>query len=87
MPDFLANPVTLSAMNKEQIKESFGKHITQLRKERELSIHQLAHASDLEYSHVQRIEKGKVNVELSTILRLAQGLQVDPGTLLQVFRS
>jgi transcriptional regulator with XRE-family HTH domain len=75
--------MTLFPMNKEHIKEVFGQHITALRKERNLSIHQLAHAADLEYSHVQRIEKGKVNVELTTLLHLAQGLQVQPGVLLQ----
>ncbi len=63
-------------MDKDQLKIAFGEHLTKLRKERDLSIHQLAHACDLEYSHVQRIEKGKVNIALTTLASLAQGLDM-----------
>ncbi|BFG71012.1 hypothetical protein KACHI17_18930 [Sediminibacterium sp. KACHI17] len=72
-------------MDKDQIKIAFGEHLTKLRKERELSIHQLAHASDLEYSHVQRIEKGKVNVALTTLSSLAQGLDMSLEELFSGF--
>ena len=72
-------------MDKDQIKIAFGAHLTTLRKERELSIHQLAHACDLEYSHVQRIEKGKVNVALTTLASLAQGLNLSLEELFSGF--
>ncbi len=74
-------------MDKDQIKIAFGAHLTTLRKERELSIHQLAHACDLEYSHVQRIEKGKVNVALTTLASLAQGLNISLEELFSGFNT
>lgn len=72
-------------MDKDQLKIAFGQHLTQLRKERDMSIHQLAHACDLEYSHVQRIEKGKVNIALTTLVALAQGLDLSMEELFSGF--
>ncbi|MBL0883790.1 MAG: helix-turn-helix transcriptional regulator [Chitinophagaceae bacterium] len=72
-------------MDKDQIKIAFGEHLTKLRKERELSIHQLAQVCDLEYSHVQRIEKGKVNIALTTLAALAQGLDMSLEELFSGF--
>ena len=74
-------------MDKDQLKIAFGAHLTKLRKERELSIHQLAHACDLEYSHVQRIEKGKVNIALTTLASLAQGLNMNLEELFSDFNA
>lgn len=74
-------------MDKYPILEAFGRHLTQLRKERKLSIHQLANACDMEYSHLQRIEKGKVNLELTTIVAIAQGLNMPAKELLPEFQT
>ncbi len=62
--------------NKEQILESFAKHLTKIRESKGMSIRQLAAAADLEYSQVQRIEKAKVNLAITTIVALSQGLEV-----------
>lgn len=72
-------------MDKDLLLESFGQHLTKLRKERDLSIHQLAHACDLEYSHLQRIEKGKVNIAFTTLMSIAQGLEIHPEELFKKF--
>jgi transcriptional regulator with XRE-family HTH domain len=74
-------------MDKDQIKIAFGEHLTRLRMERGLSIHKLAEASDLEYSHVQRIEKGKVNAALTTLTSLAQGLDMSLEELFSGFNA
>ena len=63
-------------------KSPSGKHLEKLRKQRKLSIRQLAYSSDLEYSQVQRIEKGKVNLALSTLIALSEGLDIKPQQLL-----
>ncbi len=55
--------------------------------ERGLSIHKLAEASDLEYSQVQRIEKGKVNAVLTTLTALAQGLDISLEELFSGFSA
>jgi transcriptional regulator with XRE-family HTH domain len=74
-------------MDRDSVLEAFGKHLTQIRKERRLSIHQLALACDMEYSHLQRIEKGKVNIALTTLLTIAQGLELSPEELLHKFKT
>ncbi len=74
-------------MDRDSILEAFGKHLAQIRKERRLSIHQLAIACDMEYSHLQRIEKGKVNIALTTLLTIAQGLDLSAEELLHKFKT
>ncbi|MFZ6024421.1 MAG: helix-turn-helix domain-containing protein [Bacteroidota bacterium] len=73
-------------MDRDSAKEAFGKHLTQIRKERGLSIHQLALACDMEYSHLQRIEKGKVDIALTTLFSISQGLELSPEELFHKFK-
>ena len=68
---------------KEKSLAKFAAHLTALRDAQGISIRELAARSDLEYSQVQRIEKGKVNIALTTLLALADGLNVPPDTLLK----
>jgi transcriptional regulator with XRE-family HTH domain len=68
---------------KEKSLVRFAAHLKKLRETQGISIRELAARSDLEYSQVQRIEKGKVNIALTTILALADGLDVSADTLLK----
>lgn len=72
--------------NKEKILLRFAGHLTRLRKDRGYSIRQLAAASGLEYSQIQRIEKGKVNFAFTTLTALAQGLDIDLHILLEEYK-
>ncbi|MCA6450740.1 MAG: helix-turn-helix transcriptional regulator [Chitinophagaceae bacterium] len=72
--------------NKEKILTQFATHLTRLRKEKGLSIHQLAAISGLEYSQIQRIEKGKVNFAFSTLVMLAQGLEMELDEMLGEYK-
>jgi len=72
--------------NKEKILLRFATHLTKLRKEKGLSICQLAASSGLEYSQIQRIEKGKVNFAFTTLVTLAQGLDIDLHILLEEYK-
>ena len=72
--------------NKEKILIRFATHLTRLRKERGLSIRQLAATSELEYSQIQRIEKGKVNFAFTTLVALSQGLDIDLHILLEEYK-
>ncbi len=67
---------------KEKSLTKFAAHLISLREAQGISIRELAARSDLEYSQVQRIEKGKVNFAFTTLLALAEGLNVTPDTLL-----
>ena len=68
--------------SKEKIKKKFSENLTRLRESKGISIRELALRANLEYSQVQRIEKGKVNLSLTTITCLADGLDIHPKKLL-----
>ncbi|MBX9734902.1 MAG: helix-turn-helix domain-containing protein [Chitinophagaceae bacterium] len=68
---------------KEKILIRFAERLIKLRVEKGLSIRQLAAAADLEYSQVQRIEKAKVNFAFSTLVALAQGLDMEVEDLVK----
>lgn len=72
--------------NKEKILARFASHLTRLRQEKGYSIRQLAAASGLEYSQIQRIEKGKVNFAFTTLIALAQGLDLELPALLEEYK-
>jgi transcriptional regulator with XRE-family HTH domain len=75
--------LTLSVMmQKDKILSRFARRLTSLREKQGISIRELASRSNLEYSQVQRIEKGKVNFAYSTLLALAEGLNISPSELL-----
>jgi len=67
---------------KEKILTGFGNQIKKLREEKGISIRELASRSGLEYSQVQRIEKGKVNLALTTLIALSEGLEMHPSKIL-----
>jgi transcriptional regulator with XRE-family HTH domain len=77
--------MTLSAMTEKEKQKTllkFASHLNKLRDEQGISIRELASRSALEYSQVQRILKGKVNLSLTTIVSLADGLNLPQSDLL-----
>ena len=68
--------------SKEIIKSKFAENLKDLREKKGISIRELSLRANLEYAQVQRIEKGKVNLSLSTIIALADGLELPPKKLL-----
>jgi len=72
-------------LRNEKLLETFGKRVRKLRIEKNLTLEELAFACDIELSQVHRIEKGKVNITLSTMEVLAKGLETSIGKLLQDF--
>lgn len=61
---------------------AFGRRVRQLRNERGLSQDALARATDVHTTMIGRLERGVREPRLSTILRVAYGLDVEPGELL-----
>lgn len=84
---FIFNGTCYLVNNKEKILLRFAKHLTKLREERGLSIRQLAAASDLEFSQLQRIEKGKVNFAFTTLVSIAHGLELEVSELLEGLKT
>jgi transcriptional regulator with XRE-family HTH domain len=60
---------------------SFGNRMRELRVREGISQDGLAHSSGIHSTSIGRIERGGREPRLTTILRLAQGLGVEPGEL------
>lgn len=60
---------------------AFGQVVRELRLEAGVSQEDLAYRSNLERAHVGRIERGENQPTLWVILKLAEGLGVKPGVL------
>ena len=61
---------------------AFGQVVRRLRLEAQVSQEDLAHRANLERAHIGRIERGENQPTLWVILKLAEGLGVEPGMLL-----
>jgi transcriptional regulator with XRE-family HTH domain len=60
----------------------FGNHVRALRTARKMTLEQVAFAADVELSQIYRIEKGKINPTLTTLIALSIALQMSTGELL-----
>lgn len=67
--------------NQNNILNPFGKHISKLRKDRNLSQEELAFKSRLHRTHIGMIERAERNITLLNIEKLAQGLEISISEL------
>jgi transcriptional regulator with XRE-family HTH domain len=68
--------------DRKQASSAFGERLRELRDHQRLSQDALAHATDIHPTAIGRMERGAREPRLTTILRLADGLKVQPGDLL-----
>lgn len=69
-------------INGKEFQVLFGKQVEKFRTEKNLSYRQLAQRCEIDHSNISKIEKGEINVRLTTILELAKGLEKQPKELL-----
>ncbi|CAG9430894.1 helix-turn-helix domain-containing protein [Providencia alcalifaciens] len=74
-------------MSNEQILNAFGKNVYNLRRKLNLSQEQLAELAQLDRTYISSVERGKRNVSLLNIYKLAVALDVLPETLLSNFEE
>lgn len=67
---------------KKRIIKDFGNTLKKIRREKSISLRDLAAAAGLEHAQIARIEKGEVNPTLTTIADLAEALGIRPNELL-----
>ncbi len=65
----------------------FGRRVRERRIALGLSQERLAEGTELHWSFVGRIERGKANLTLRNILRVAEALGADPGDLMRGLTS
>jgi transcriptional regulator with XRE-family HTH domain len=65
----------------DRVKKRFGARLHALRKARGMSQEDVAFAADLDRSYLSAIERGKKNLSLVNIHRIAGALRVGAGEL------
>ncbi len=63
--------------------KKLGAQIKKLREAKNLSLRELSYACDIDNSKISKIEKGQINITLTTILQLAKALETEPFELLR----
>lgn len=72
--------MVLQSNDSEELK-NFGNNLRRIRKEKDLSMEVLANLAEIELSQIFRIETGKINPKLTTILIIAKALDINPKEL------
>lgn len=66
----------------DKYKKLIGEKIAEVRKPRGYSQAQLSYDAEIDLSTLSRLERGKLNFTIDTILKIADVLKVDPLLLL-----
>ena len=61
----------------DKILKEFGKKLEKLRKAKKLSYRNFAYEADLSVSYIQKLEAGDSNPSYTTLLKLAEALDVE----------
>lgn len=70
-------------MSYEQWIVLISKRIRQLRKERRLTVQELAYRCDMERSNISRIESGRTNLTIKTICTICNALGVELSEIIR----
>ncbi|KAA6302462.1 MAG: hypothetical protein EZS26_001294 [Candidatus Ordinivivax streblomastigis] len=71
-------------MDKEEILNKIGLKIRGLREEKQLTLQELSDKLNIEYNNLIRIEKGRNNCTIGTLLKISQILDVKVVDLVDV---
>lgn len=63
--------------DQELLRSNLGDRIKTLRKKNDLSIRQFALLAEIEHPQLINIEKGRVDLKLSTLNKIAKGFEID----------
>jgi len=71
----------LDSIKSEKILISIGAKLEKARKAKELSLRALAEQANVEHVQITKLEKGKLNASILTILAIAEELEMDLNDL------
>lgn len=71
-------------MDIESFQIALGKKIKKIREGKGYTLEDLEFYTDIDSSDLNKIELGKRNITIKTLLKLSQGLEVHPKVLLDV---
>lgn len=69
--------------DKKRLKK-FAEQLIKLRKKKGLSQRELSSLCDVDYGKINKLENNKANLTLTTLIELAEGLEVHPKVLLDI---
>jgi len=73
--------VMITPSDKKALKK-FGENLRKLRNQKDFSLREMSYACSIDNSKIAKIEKGQINITLTTLLQLAVALEVHPSSLL-----
>lgn len=65
------------------VAERFGQNLARYKRERELSLEQIAERASIHRTHVGFLIRGKRLAQIDTVIKLATALEVTPNDLLE----
>ena len=68
---------------RDRVQAAFGKRVRDFRTEQQLTLEMLAEKADLHENYVGAVERGKRNLSLYNVWRLANGLGLSVADLVQ----
>ncbi len=71
-----ATLVLMNNLRDKDILTGFGNKLKELRTLKGLTLQELAFEAEMEISQVHRVEKGKINPTLTTLVALSKGLGI-----------
>ncbi len=71
---------------KDSIQKRFGKHLRKLRLEKKITGAELARRTFIDKPHIARLEAGGTNPTLTTLLKIAEALDIPLEELFKGFR-
>ena len=70
---------------KKEILETFGICVNEIRKARGMTMLDVEVITGISEGSISKIENGKKNPALTTVIKLAKGLSIRPSELLAIF--
>jgi len=69
--------------DKKRLKK-FGLELKKLREKKGLSQRELASRCDVDFGKISKLENNKANLTLTTLIELAEGLEIHPKMFLDI---
>jgi transcriptional regulator with XRE-family HTH domain len=69
--------------DKKRLKK-IALRLKEVRKQKGLSMRELAARCDIDYGKISKIENNKANLNVTTLIEIAEGLGIHPKTLLDL---
>lgn len=84
MTTLSANKLTFVLMTREKLKKKIGQRIIELRTQKGWSQSDLARACNKDRQAIEKLESGKVNPTLYTLLEIANALEISLSKLIDI---